>query len=374
MNSKLKKPLKWLPLAVVVIVAVVVLCVVFAPAKAPTLSLSAKPIVVEVGNSKIVEFTCSNDKADIEFEIDNDSIAYVDDNKIIGLKIGSTTLKIKAELGNESSFINVNVIVIENSELPVVDLPNDITLYLLDKDIDSANAAGYYKKISFNALTNYSFTSSSSNVVKHVASTRTLVANKVGESILTFTSTTSGKSTMVRVRVLEVKPTIEGLPAEILLEPNEIYNLSFNISPSYYTGNAKVEMFSTSDIIEISDNIITAKIGGICEIGVKLNDKIVAKIPVYVALPVKVNINTVSGCDFKNNVLKVESGVEANFTVTFEDEKGDEVSTLIPYLESKMDLEEELGYYHLLTNSEGEIKVYVKGYPNLIAIIYVCLS
>lgn len=363
----------WSPLAVVIIVAVVVLCIVFVPAKTPTLSLSAKPIVVEVESSKTIEFSCSDPNAKIDFEIGSEAIASVADGKIIGNKIGTTTLKITATLGKDSSFINVNVTVIENHNLPVVDLEDEITLYLLDKDISSANAAGYYNEISFRNYTSYTFDSSVSNIVK--CSGNTLVANKVGESTLTFSSTTSSKVTTVKVKVMEINPKLENLPAEVLLKPDEIYNLNYRISPSYYTGEANVEMFATSDIIDISNNVITAKFGGSCEIGVKLNGKIVASIPVTVELPVRAEIIPVSNnCEFENNLLKILDNEEVVFKIRIVNEKGDAVSSYVPYLVSDLDINEQLSAYHLHITIEGVINIYVAGYPKAISTIFVCFS
>lgn len=79
-----------------------------------TFTLSASDFSLYVNETKTDFYTVSNKDADIEFEYD-ETIVYVDREKIIGLKAGKTEIFIKATLNNWTEQTSFTVTVYNNS-------------------------------------------------------------------------------------------------------------------------------------------------------------------------------------------------------------------------------------------------------------------
>ena len=110
--------------------------------------------------------------------------------------------------------------VAENPTGPITNLPNKLTIYLLDKNINEARQAGFDNEYTFVSHKDYTL-SSNGNSAK--ISKSTITANKEGLTIFTFTN--GDQKQTVEVEVLSIQATLT-LPESISLSLNEEYDLA----------------------------------------------------------------------------------------------------------------------------------------------------
>ena len=353
-------------MALVLCSAIVLLCISFAPTKASALSVSVSAVSLPISSSRVVSYSCSRDDAQISFEVYDQEIATIENGIVYAHSVGSTSLRITATCGEDRAVATAKITVTENPSLPLVDLPSEITLYLIDKNVEEAKANGYNNEISFTSFGDYA-TTLSNKIVK--ISKDKIVATKEGEAVATFTSATTTNTYSVKIKVKNVPAKIEDLPESISLKPSQTASLIYNIQPSFYTGEAKVVFKDDKGILKIDGTNVTALSSGETWLDVVMNEEVVDKIYVKVEAVIKANLQAVSNCAIQDGAILLSQDQEACFTMSITTLQGEQINfSGIEIQTYGVSLRKELNYFHITSQTGGYIKIEV---PDLASIIYI---
>ncbi len=352
MKKKLKFTIFSSALGAFIIIAVALMCIYLRPAKEENLTLTVSPTTLVQDSTKALNFSCSKQSAELKFEVYDEEIASVVEGVVIAHKVGTTSVRVTAVNDGEKAVASASVVVTENPEGPIVDLPSEITLYVLDKNLEEAKEEGFSNEIAFNTFR--SFTSSvSNNCVKVTKSS--IIANKPGEAVISFSSSTTTYS--VFVRVLEIKPEIVGLPTSISLMPHESFDLGFSILPSFYTGDADIKIEDPNNIISTSGSTITAISSGKTELKVSLNDE-EHIIPVVVTSILHCEMIAIENCEIINNAIYINSGEIALIKFKLWTDEGAIMNmSLISFETEDIKLGREMDYIKILATKNGRITI-----------------
>ncbi len=102
-----------------------------------TLTLSARNITLKVGQSVYNFYQLSDDNATLSFEVSEENIVDINNERIVGLKAGKLTLFITATTSNQMARDSIEIVVL-NSSYSYLITPsqncefNDNTLYMTD--------------------------------------------------------------------------------------------------------------------------------------------------------------------------------------------------------------------------------------------------
>ncbi len=102
-----------------------------------TLTLSARNITLKVGQSVYNFYQLSDDNATLSFEVSEENIVDINNERIVGLKAGKVTLFITATTSNQMARDSIEIVVV-NSSYSYLITPsqncefNDNTLYMTD--------------------------------------------------------------------------------------------------------------------------------------------------------------------------------------------------------------------------------------------------
>ena len=345
------KTIVWCTISAAVIMAAVILMILFLPQTKPeSLTLTVSPTTVMQDSTKEIKYTCSHETAQIKFEVYDENVATIVEGVVIGHKVGSTSVRVTAMDGEDKVVSTASIVVTENPDGAIVDLPSQITLYLLDKNIEEAKADGFSNEISFNSFRTYTSSVSNTNVK---LTKNTIVANKEGETVITFSSSTTTYS--VFVKVLKVEAEILHLPTSISLTPNESFNLNYSITPSYFTGEIKLQISDTNNILSISDQTITALSSGVTQLEIKLNDSVTI-IPVVVSSLISCEVIPVSNCEVINKVLPKDEQASIKFNLSTEENYNLNMSTL-EFEFYGATIKRDMDVFHISASSDGYIKI-----------------
>ncbi len=114
-----KKSWKYLLILPIILVAVVVVVLTLPKDENTPLSVTAKDVVLEIGDSESIDYNVNIKQAVVSFDVEDETKANVNtsEKKIVGLSEGKTNLTVTAKYGNETSVVTVSVTVLEaNSE------------------------------------------------------------------------------------------------------------------------------------------------------------------------------------------------------------------------------------------------------------------
>ena len=342
--------------AVMLCCVIVFLCITFAPAKVSALSLSVSPSSLVLSSSKALNYSCSREDVVLSFEVYDESVATVENGIIYSHSIGTTSVRVTATSGEDRAIATAQITVTENPDGPIVDLPNEVTLYLIDKDVQQAKENGFDNEISFNSFRSYT-TTITNNIVK--VSKNTIVATKEGESTITFASTLNSSSYTVKVIVKSIPASIVGLPSQLELSPSQQMGVDFTLSPSYYSGDAEVEFATDSEILAIENNVITAASSGQATIKVLLNGEEVSQIAVSVQSPVRAQVTSVYNSEVNGSNILLTKNQEGCVILRLYNEQGKQINfSGIQITAEGVELNKQLNYFHIKSEYGGSITIY----------------
>lgn len=302
MKTKLLKN-KWVYLGVILVLicAVISLSVVFSRPEHSALSLSADSLTLPVSTSKSLEISCSLENADYTYEVYDENIATIESGIVYAHSVGNTSVRITASANGERAVTSTMITVTENPNDPIVDLPSEVTLYLIDKNESEAEQNGLYNQISFFAYKSYQ-TSISENVVK--------VKN--------------------------------------------------NVISAVKEGEAEVTFVSNSEILAIENNKITASSTGNAVVEVLLNDSIVGEIKVLVETSLSCSLKAISDCEIGDNTILLKPNVQGCFTLQLKSENGDAINfSSAEIIADGVEIKRDMNYFHISSSSGGTITIYV---------------
>ena len=303
MTKKLKVVISISAVMAIMCCVIAIICVMVTKPKATDLSIAVDEISIQVDEVKPITYKCSDEEATVTFVIENEDIAILQDGYIYAKQVGVATLRATATRGEDRAITTTKISVLENPDGPITDLPSKITLYLLDKEIDKAREDGIDNQKSFQSYKDYSLTLEGSSVK---VSKNIIIASKIGTTIITFTSQTQKQT--VEVDVLSILPSIK-LPDKITLSKDETYEIKPKITPSYYTGQAEIELKEEGNNLSIDNLTITAKQSGTSKLLVYLNDVLVKKIEVIVDYKQEVNLSFNSNAELKDGTIYVKDDI-----------------------------------------------------------------
>lgn len=120
MKEFLKKSWKYLLVLPIIAIAVVVVILTSPKGESTPLSVTAKDVVLEIGDSENISYDVNIKQAVVSFKVEDETKANVNssEKKIVGLSEGATTLTVTAKYGNETSVVTVSVTVLEADAEP----------------------------------------------------------------------------------------------------------------------------------------------------------------------------------------------------------------------------------------------------------------
>ena len=303
MTKKLKIVVTISAVMAILCCVIAIICVMLSKPKSTGLSIAVDEISMQVDEVKPITYKCSDSEATITFVIEDEEIVTLQDGLIYAKQAGSTTLRATATKGNDRAVTTTKIRVLENPNCPITDLPSEITLFLLDKEIDKAREDGYDNQKSFNSFKDYSLTLKGNSVK---VSKNTITASKLGTTIITFSS--QDQKQTVEVEVLSILPSIE-LPDKITLSKDETYEIKPKITPSYYTGQVQLTIEEEGNNLQIDGFKMTAKQSGRSEIKVYLNDSLIKTIETVVEHEEEITLKFVSNAKIEGNTIYVKDDI-----------------------------------------------------------------
>lgn len=340
----------------VIVSAVIVIACVFSRPQQSALSLSVEAVTLPVSSSKSLQISCSMEDAQYSYEVYDEEIAKIEDGVVYGLSVGTTSVRITATCNDERAVSTAQITVTENPNDPVVDLPQQITLYLIDKNQDDAAANGCNSELAFYSYKNFQATVSGDAVkIKN----NVISANKEGEAQITFRGVNDGSQQIVNVTVKSVPVEIENLPNSLTLSLSQQTQIDFALEPSYYTGQANIEFVSSSGILQIEGNTITATSAGSAVVEVMLNDSKVAQIEVLVEAPFTCALKAVANCQVEDDTVLLSPDEVGTFTIQLLSPSGEPINfSAIEIVTNGVELKRDMNYFHVSTISGGTITIY----------------
>lgn len=356
-----------LPIVLVCVLAAI-LCLVIIPNQPDSISLAIDDVSMICGEVKDIEYSCSDENAEISFDSYNSKIVEVDGDKIIAKKVGSTAIRVKAQSENATAYSSFKVIVSEDTTMALTTLPEEITLYLLDKNFEQARADGYDNVMTYVRLREISSVDSC-KFVKVTANK--ITASKAGSGEVVFHGTSGDKQT-IKVNVLAIAPTIVNLPNQININPKDSYEINFTLAPSYYTGDASVEISSLSECLTVDGNIIAAKTSGEGKVTVSVGDENYT-IAVSVASQIKYVLTAFENCRVEGNRIYVHSGEEACFMLELSTLSNEPVAfSSVEFSTNGVEIKREVNNINFSSTSGGVITIYSSSLLSY-AHFYVCV-
>lgn len=347
----------------------IVLCLVLLPEKSNSFSVVADDVTMACGDIEGISYTCSDTNAVVSFESFNPKIVEIDGNNLVAKKTGETSVRVKAQGEKATIYSSFKVAVVENASLPLTDLPDEITIYLLDKNFEAARADGFDN--SYLYVRNREISSVDSCKFVKVSANK-ITASKAGSGEVIFHSA-SGESQTVKVNVLTIKAQIVGLPTSISMNPADSYKCNYAITPSYYTGEVDVEFSTASECLSVSENTIIARTSGEGTINVSVGDNSYT-VGVVVNSQIKYVLSVNENCRIDGNKIYVKSGEEASFKLNlFTLDDSPVAFSSVEFSTSGVKIEREVNNIDFSSESGGVISIYSSSLLSYVRFyVYVC--
>lgn len=268
-------------------IAVTIACIVciyfFKPKEDIPTIVCADSVSIELGDSYSLDVMCSDKDASIQLKSANEEIAVVEGNKIFGVGKGMTSIRVIASSKNYITGKNITVNVVETITSLGISLPENITLYLLDKNKSDAYADGIFDYINYDCNYEISYSLSNTDIVS--IKENKIKANKEGDTKLTFYSISQPQVTSIHnisVKSVSVHMNLRSKD-EIKLKVGDSYKIPYSLSPSYYTGSYEISTtFDNSEICYFEDGKIYATCEGITTVNIYCNEEISGSIKINV--------------------------------------------------------------------------------------------
>lgn len=351
---------------VFVCLAAVVLCAVFIPKdNKENMTLAADDVTIVCGESKEINYYCSDENAEISFESYNEKIISIAGNVMTANKVGSTSIRVKAKSANAAVYSSFKVTVKEDTSKPLTSLPSEITLHLIDKNFNDAKADGFIREITF--VRNRAI-ASITNCKQVKISGNTITASKLGSGEIVFKAP-EGEigNQVVKVNVLAVEARLAGVPSTITMNPNDKVKIDYQILPSYYTGDAVVNFTSDGNCVNLEDGCINAKSSGEGSISVSLGDQTYT-IGVKVVTQIKFVLTAVDNCTIDGNNIYVSSNAEACFMLELYTLDGRNIAfSSVDISTDGVKIEREVNNVNFSSANGGVIVIYS---PSLLSYVY----
>lgn len=257
---------------------VTIFFVMFSKPQSSNLTIVLNEMSIKVDETVKLEYECSDEEAEITFFVQDEDIVGIEDGYVTAKKVGNTTIRLTAQKGDERATTSAIISVEERETDAITNLPQYLTLYLLDKNIGQAIEDGYNNIIEYTSYHDFTITSQGSSVK---ATKSKITAIKEGKTVLTFTST--NKQEIVEIEVKRIDPTVVNIPDKMELMEGEFAQLSLEITPKYYTGACEIEIKETGTKLEINETTLYAKTSGKTQIGIYLNSELVKEVEVDIS-------------------------------------------------------------------------------------------
>ncbi len=335
---------------IVVVGAIVGLYFAFRPEE-KQISLFANDITLSAGSSKRIEYQCSENDAVVTIEISDKTVAKVEGEILYGLKEGTTQAKISASTSESKASVVIKIVVTRAENGQITDLPSEINLFLLDKELEQARNDGFDNTIAFNLFRDCTV-EAESDVVK--ISKNNIVANKEGVTNVIFKS--DNDTQQVRVNVAKIDPVFHSTVSNVEMMPFDQFEIDYQITPAYYTGNAEVLFESDSGYVEFDGNKMLAKTSGSGTVRVLLNGENVFEFDFLIKANMSFVVFGEQNCAFENGVLKVLENQNVCFGLNVTSLAGELVNTVDWQVESQdFEITREMNYIRFSASSGGKI-------------------
>jgi len=231
-----KKIIFFIILGILLIATAIALCCIFFIKKDDTNTLKINcedSIIIELNETYTPTIICSED-ASLTFISSNENIVEIVNNNFIGLAEGSATIRVTAKTEHKSTNKNISVTVRKTITNLNISLNESTTLYLLDKKVSEANAAGYFSYTTFTSEYDVTYVKSNNNV--NVKGGK-ITAVSEGETEIVFTSTSQPDVTSThKIIVKKFDPILSITESKIAIKNGDSKTLNFSLIPSYYYG------------------------------------------------------------------------------------------------------------------------------------------
>lgn len=365
---KIKSKLAIILPAIFLSALALVLCLVLIPKQPDSFSVAAEDVTMICGDVKEISYSCSIDDARVSFESYNSKIVEIDGNKMVAKKIGETTVRVKAQNNDAIVYSSFKVRVKENTSAPLTSLPNEITIYLIDKNIEEARADGFDNQYSYTRYREISGVDACKFV--KVTSDK-ITASKQGSGEVVFHSA-SGHAQTVKVNVLAIEAELTGLPTTINMNPADNYRCNYTITPSYYTGNVYVEISTDSECLSVTGDTLFANTSGEATISVSVGDNTYT-VDVVVNSQIKYVLSANENCRIEGNTIYVASGEEASFKLNLFTLDDDAVAfSAVDFSASGVNIEREVNNINFSSTNGGVISIYSSSLLSYVY-FYVCV-
>lgn len=345
-----------------------ILCLILIPRGDEKITLAAEDVSLMCGEEKEIEFVCSDENATISFESFNEKIVSVSGDKLVAISVGETSIRVKAQNENSIIYSSFKVTVFEDESKPLTDLPTGVTLYLLDKNFEDARADGYDNEISF--VKNRQIVSTSSCKFAKVVGNK-ITALKVGSGDIEFCGS-NGDKQIVKVSVEAIEAKLSNLPKSINLNPTQTYEISYSITPSYYTGQVDVKIGTTSECLSVEDNVVTAQTSGEGSISISVGGNSYA-IGVEVNSQIKYNLTARKNCSIEGNRIYVAANESASFVLELFTLSDENISfSSVNISASGVTIKREINNINFSSSDGGVITIYSSSLRSY-AYFYVCV-
>lgn len=317
------------------------------PPKADPLYVKVESICVEERKMTNLKYSTSSG-AELKFELDDNKIAKLTKNGVLGLKQGVTTLRVYASLKGSRATASAKLTVTKSEYLELTDLPNEMSLYLIDKHIDEAIADGFFNKQSFQKHPDVEINIFGESIV---VNENQIIAVKEGDSQLTFNL--NGQVQVSKVKVRSILPESIQLPEYINPSQSNEETLKQYIVPSYYTGSADIKIQQNAS----------------GQADVFLNGEFMGEVKLDYEKQLSIIINPIYNASVQEGAIIVKKGqiAQVTFSVMLD---GEYVNfALLKISAEGVEIKRELGYWLLSCDNCGKINISFENYSLQITVL-----
>lgn len=253
----------------------------------------------------------------INVKIDNQNIAYSENNKIYAKNYGKTKFSIIGSYKNNIYISNCNIFVLNSiSNLNLI-FNNSTNLYLLDKNKYEAYDKQFYDYTPFHSDYNVEVKILDKNILSFDNTTNKFYAKSCGKTNVKFTSIDEPSYYEIVEFSITLPPLSINCQEEININKGEIFNLNLNYSINYYYQEPILNFDSTliyANLDENNLNIIANEIGE-SYIYIIYNEKTIKQIKVSVNQIATPNlIITCNETNYSSEVIELNT---QNFILSF---------------------------------------------------------
>ena len=250
-------------------------------------------------------------------KIDNQNIAYIENNKIYTKNCGETKFTIIGSYKEKIYYSNCKIFVLSSISSLNLSFDNSTTLYLLDKNKYEAYNNHIYDYTSFHTDYDVDIEILDENILNFDNTTNKFYAKSYGKTNVIFTSIDEPTYYEIVKFTINLPPLSINCQDEIYLNIGENYNLTLNYSINYYYQQPILNFESTKIYANLEDNnlnIIANEIGE-SYIYIIYNEEIVKQIKIYVNQIITPKlIVSCNETNYYSNIIEINTN---SFTLSF---------------------------------------------------------